>query len=88
MQRLLVRLLRSAASSASTSGCNWKSVSAGTTVAFANHDGEAHELVADDKSFDSGAIDPHSTWRHTFSTPGRTIHCDYHPYMTSVVVVN
>lgn len=64
-------------------------VSAGTTVTFANHDEEAHELVADDKSFDSGAIDPHTTWRHTFSTPGRyRFHCDFHPYMTSVVVVN
>jgi plastocyanin len=63
-------------------------VSAGTTVTFANHDEEAHELVGDDKSFDSGAIDPHSSWRHTFSTPGRyKLHCDYHPYMVSVVVV-
>jgi plastocyanin len=62
-------------------------VSAGTTVTFANHDQEAHELVADDKSFDSGAIDPQRSWKHTFARAGRYVfHCDFHPYMSGVVV--
>jgi plastocyanin len=61
----------------------------GQTVVFANRDDEAHAIVADDKSFASGAIDPRSSWRHVFTKPGRyTVHCDYHPYMKATVVVD
>lgn len=63
-------------------------VRAGQTVVFANHDDEAHAIVAADKSFDSGAIDPRSSWRHTFAKAGRfAFHCDYHPYMHGTIVV-
>jgi len=63
-------------------------VKAGETVAFDNRDDEAHSMVGADHSFVSGAINPHSVWRHAFTKPGRyPFHCDYHPYMEGVVVV-
>jgi len=63
-------------------------VKAGETVSFDNRDDEAHSMVAADHSFVSGAISPHSVWRHGFSKPGRyPFHCDYHPYMEGVIVV-
>ncbi len=62
-------------------------VKAGQTVTFANDDQEAHAIVADDKSFASGAIDPRATWRHAFASPGRyRLHCDYHPYMHATII--
>lgn len=63
-------------------------VRAGQTVTFDNQDDEAHAIVADDKSFASGAVDPRSRWRYTFATTGRfAFHCDYHPYMQARIVV-
>lgn len=62
-------------------------VRAGATVVFANHDDEAHAIVAADRSFDSGAIDPRSSWKHVFAKPGRfAFHCDYHPYMQGTII--
>jgi plastocyanin len=63
-------------------------VKAGETVAFENLDDEAHAIVSTDHSVVSGVLNPHSTWRHTFTKTGRyALHCDYHPYMEAVVVV-
>ena len=63
-------------------------VRSGETVVFVNRDDEAHAIVAADKSFDSGAIDPRSSWRHNFAKAGRyRYHCDYHPYMQGTIIV-
>jgi len=63
-------------------------VRAGESVAFDNRDDEAHAIVFADRSVVSGVLNPHSTWRHTFAKIGRyALHCDYHPYMEAVVVV-
>jgi plastocyanin len=63
-------------------------VKAGENVAFDNRDDEAHAIVSADRSVSSGALNPHSTWRHTFAKAGRyALHCDYHPYMEATVIV-
>jgi plastocyanin len=63
-------------------------VKAGETVAFDNRDDEAHAIVFSDRSVTSGVLNPHSIWRHAFAKTGRyALHCDYHPYMEAVVVV-
>ena len=63
-------------------------VAAGTTVEFVNDDGDAHTATADDKSFDSGALDTHETWRHRFTHSGTFAYfCALHPYMKGRIVV-
>ena len=61
----------------------------GGTVLFVNDDGDAHTVTASDKSFDSGGLDTHDRWTHTFTKPGRYEYfCALHPYMKAVVVVS
>lgn len=61
-------------------------VSPGTTVNFANVDGEAHTVTADDGSFDSKPMT--ATWEHTFMKPGRyAYHCTIHADMHGTIVV-
>lgn len=63
-------------------------VHVGDTVQFINDDGDAHTVTADDKSFDSGGLDTHDSWTHTFTKPGKYAYfCALHPYMKAVVVV-
>ena len=63
-------------------------VTAGTTIRWTNHDQLVHTVTADDGSWDSGNIDPGSTWTHTFDKPGDySFHCTPHPFMKGVVVV-
>jgi len=63
-------------------------VHVGDTVRFVNDDGDAHTVTADDKSFDSGGLDTHESWTHTFTKPGKYAYfCVLHPYMKAVVVV-
>lgn len=63
-------------------------VRAGTTVTFINSDAEPHTVTSVDRTFDSGAIDPGRSWKHTFNRPGRFVfRCAYHPYMTGEVDV-
>jgi plastocyanin len=63
-------------------------IAAGTTVTWTNTDPLVHTITADDKSWDSGAIEPGNTWSHTFTQPGEySFHCTPHPFMKGVVVV-
>jgi plastocyanin len=63
-------------------------ITTGTTVIWTNTDPLVHTISADDKSWDSGAIEPGKTWSHTFTQPGEyTFHCTPHPFMKGVVVV-
>ncbi len=63
-------------------------VHAGDSVEFINDDGDAHTVTSSDKSFDSGGLDTHETWSHTFTKPGTyTYFCALHPYMKATVVV-
>jgi plastocyanin len=63
-------------------------VHVGDTVEFINDDGDAHTVTASDKSFDSGGLDTHESWSHTFTKPGKYAYfCALHPYMKAIVVV-
>ena len=63
-------------------------VKTGDTVQFVNDDEVAHTVTASDKSFDSGNMDQHATWSHTFAKAGTYAYiCTYHPYMKGTIVV-
>jgi len=63
-------------------------VAAGSTVRWTNNDQLVHTITADDRSWDSGPIEPGKTWTHTFTQPGEyAFHCTPHPFMKAVVVV-
>ncbi len=63
-------------------------IPAGTTVEWTNNDPVAHTVTAEDRSFDSGLIEPGASWRHTFEVPGTySFFCTPHPFMRGVVVV-
>jgi plastocyanin len=63
-------------------------VAPGTTIAVTNHDGVAHTLTADDKSFDTGDLAGGAKGTITIKSPGKyAYHCDIHNYMTGVIEV-
>jgi plastocyanin len=63
-------------------------IKAGDTVRFVQDDETAHTVTAADKSFDSGNLDRHATWSHTFATAGTYAYmCSYHTYMKGTVIV-
>jgi plastocyanin len=63
-------------------------VAAGQGVQFVQDDATPHTVTASDKSFDSGNLDQHATWSHTFAKPGTYAYiCAYHPNMKGTVVV-
>jgi plastocyanin len=64
-------------------------IDAGTTVVWTNYDAAAHTVTANDKSFDSGTMQPEGgTWQYTFNRPGTyNYFCAPHPFMRGVVVV-
>ena len=63
-------------------------VTAGTTVVWRNEDQLIHTVTANDKSFDSGLLQPGKTYRRTFDKPGTySYYCIPHPFMKGVVVV-
>jgi len=63
-------------------------IPAGTTVTWTNNDPLVHTVSADDKSWDSGAIEPGKSWSHTFTQPGAyAFHCTPHPFMKALIVV-
>ncbi|HXM39318.1 MAG TPA: cupredoxin family copper-binding protein [Gemmatimonadales bacterium] len=62
--------------------------SVGATVEWTNRDQVVHTVTGDDGSWDSGPIEPGTTWRHTFERVGEySFHCTPHPFMKGVVVV-
>ncbi|HEX6909794.1 MAG TPA: cupredoxin family copper-binding protein [Longimicrobium sp.] len=63
-------------------------IAAGTTVQWTNNDPLAHTVTANDRSFDSGLIQPGQSWAHTFTQPGTyDFSCTPHPFMKGVVIV-
>jgi plastocyanin len=63
-------------------------ITAGTTVIWRNDDQLIHTVTANDKSFDSGLMQPGKTYRRTFDKPGQyPYYCLPHPFMKGVVVV-
>jgi plastocyanin len=63
-------------------------ITAGTTVVWRNDDQLIHTVTANDKSFDSGLLQPGKTYRRTFDKPGQyPYYCLPHPFMKGVVVV-
>jgi beta-lactam-binding protein with PASTA domain len=63
-------------------------VHAGDTVTWVNEDTTAHDVVADDASFDSGSLAPGASFHFTFPKAGTVAyHCSIHPQMTGTVVV-
>jgi plastocyanin len=63
-------------------------VKAGTTVMWTNHDTTAHTVTADDKSFDSGNLQPGQSFSFMFTQAGTfSYHCSIHPNMKATIVV-
>jgi plastocyanin len=63
-------------------------ITAGTTVIWRNDDQLIHTVTANDKSFDSGLLQPGKTYSRTFDKPGQyAYYCMPHPFMKGVVVV-
>jgi predicted lipoprotein with Yx(FWY)xxD motif/plastocyanin len=63
-------------------------VAVGATVTWTNGDSIGHTVTADDKSFDSGTVDPGKSFTFTFTKAGTfTYHCSIHPNMTATIVV-
>ncbi len=63
-------------------------VKVGTTVKWTNNDSTAHTVTADDKSFDSGNLDPGKSFSFTFKQAGTfSYHCKIHPTMQAKIVV-
>jgi len=65
------------------------SVHPGETVEFKNEDIFAHTVTADDGSFDSGLIQPGSSWKMTVQKAGTlAYHCTPHPNMKATLVAS
>jgi uncharacterized membrane protein len=61
----------------------------GETVEFKNEDIVAHTVTADDGSFDSGLIQPGSSWKMTVQKTGTlAYHCTPHPNMKATLVTS
>ena len=65
-------------------------VKGGTTISITNNDDVAHTVTADDKSFDTGKIDPGQTVKLTVPPKDGTFgfYCIPHPYMRGNMVVS
>jgi plastocyanin len=62
--------------------------SQGSIVSWTNEDSTEHTVTADDGSFDAGPISPGDTFENAFDSPGDFgYHCEIHPFMTGVVIV-
>jgi plastocyanin len=60
----------------------------GDTVVWTNADDRDHTVTADDDSFKSKKIASGDTYERKFAKAGKyKYHCDYHPRMKAVVVV-
>jgi plastocyanin/uncharacterized membrane protein len=61
----------------------------GETIEFKNEDIFAHTVTADDGSFDSGLIQPGSSWKMTVQKAGTiAYHCAPHPNMKATLVAS
>lgn len=63
-------------------------IAVGTKVTWTNDDSVAHTVTANDGSFDSGQLQPGSSFSHTFSKASTiAYHCNNHPNMTATIIV-
>ena len=63
-------------------------VPAGTAVTWVNQDDDAHDIVADNKSFHSSPLDTGESYSFTFTAAGTYgYHCGIHPHMVGKIVV-
>ena len=63
-------------------------IKAGESVTWQNDDDHDHTVIADDKSFKSGNINPDDTFAYTFKKTGTFKYaCKYHPRMKGTVTV-
>lgn len=63
-------------------------VAVGTTVTWMNNDNVTHTVTSDNGTFDSGNLNPGSSFSYTFNTAGTySYHCKIHTYMTGVITV-
>ena len=63
-------------------------VAPGTTVTFVNNDTEPHTATADNGVFDTGVLEPGSSFDVFFDGSGTvTYHCELHPDMQGSIVV-
>jgi plastocyanin len=63
-------------------------VAPGTTVTFVNNDTEPHTATADNGLFDTGVLEPGSSFEVFFDGSGTvTYHCELHPDMQGSIVV-
>jgi plastocyanin len=63
-------------------------VPVGSTIRWTNQDDIPHNIVSDDKSFKSKALDTDETFTYTFTKPGTySYFCSIHPKMTGKIVV-
>jgi plastocyanin len=63
-------------------------VAPGTTVTFVNNDTEPHTATADNGLFDTGVLEPGSSFDVFFDGSGTvTYHCELHPDMQGSIVV-
>jgi plastocyanin/uncharacterized membrane protein len=61
----------------------------GETIEFKNEDIFAHTVTADDGSFDSGLIQPGSSWKMTVQKAGTiAYHCSPHPNMKATLIAS
>src|SRR5262245_33605920 len=64
------------------------SISAGTNVVWMNDDTKVHTVTADDGSFNSGDIQPGSSYNYTFKSNGTFAYHDTHnSSMTGIITV-
>jgi len=63
-------------------------ISVGTTVTWANHDGDLHSVASSQGLFVSSGLDPGDTFSYRFTTPGTYPYfCALHPHMKGTIVV-
>jgi plastocyanin len=63
-------------------------VAPGTTVTFVNNDAEPHTATADNGLFDTGVLQPGSSFDVLLDGSGTvTYHCELHPHMQGSIVV-
>ncbi len=63
-------------------------LSAGSKITWVNDDNMIHTVTANDASFNSGDMNPGTSFSYTFNTVGTyNYHCDHHIGMTGVVTI-
>jgi plastocyanin len=63
-------------------------VSPGTTIIWTNQDGFQHTTTSDQGIWDSGPINPDSTFKRAFKKVGVfAYHCTIHPFMHGTITV-